>query len=91
MWIMLRRAAVLSLTTAVVAFIGVGASAAATDLPAPANTAAVTAGSAGPGPAILIGVRVGRHDSYDRTVFDFTGGTPGLPGRVRPALHRGPR
>ncbi len=77
MWITLRRAAVLTLTTAVVAFIGAGVSAAASDLPAPTRTAPVTAGPTGPGPALLAGVRVGRHDSYDRTVFDFTGGTPG--------------
>ncbi len=89
MWITLRRAAVVTLTTAVVAFIGVGVSAAATDLPAPTRTAPVTAGSTGPGPATLVGGRVGRHDSYDRTVFDFTGGTPGYSVEYAPLYTEG--
>jgi hypothetical protein len=47
----------------------------AADLPAPTQTAAVSGNGSG-GQATLTGVRVGRHDRYDRTVFDFTGGTP---------------
>jgi hypothetical protein len=31
----------------------------------------------GPGTATLVNVRTGRHDAYDRVVFDFTGGAPG--------------
>lgn len=54
--------------------------AAATDLPAPAATAPVTGAATadpwGPTPPVLTGVRTGRHASYDRTVFDFAGGTP---------------
>ncbi len=54
--------------------------AAATDLPAPAATAPVTGAATadpwGPTPPVLTGVRTGRHASYDRTVFDFSGGTP---------------
>ena len=46
----------------------------ATELPAPTNTAPVT--GAGTGLSTLVNVRTGRHDRYDRTVFDFTGGTP---------------
>lgn len=56
-----------------------GAPVAAADLPAPTNTAPLV-GSADPGGftfPTLINVRTGRHDCYDRTVFDFTGGTPG--------------
>jgi hypothetical protein len=56
------------------------APATATDLPAPTATAAVTgAATAAPDsahPPTLTGVRYGRHAAYDRTVFDFTGGTP---------------
>ena len=81
MLITLRRAAVLCLATAVVALAGAGTSAiaasATADLDAPTSTAPVDAGPSGPGPATLVGVRVGQHDRYDRTVFDFTGGTPG--------------
>ncbi|MDG6105636.1 hypothetical protein Daura_13185 [Dactylosporangium aurantiacum] len=58
-----------------------GAAAAAGDLPAPTGVAPV-AGAAtvppwDPHPPTLVGVRTGRHEHYDRTVFDFTGGTPG--------------
>jgi hypothetical protein len=57
-----------------------GAQSTATDLPAPTNTAPVTGtGTADPadlGSPTLIGVRTGRHEAYDRTVFDFAGGTP---------------
>jgi len=45
------------------------------DLPAPTNTAPIT--GTGTGAGTLVNVRTGRHDAYDRTVFDFTGGTPG--------------
>ena len=53
------------------------AAAAATDLPAPTPTGPVAGVATGAGPVVLTGIRTGRHDAYDRTVFDFTGGTPG--------------
>jgi hypothetical protein len=89
MWITLRRAAVLSLTTAVVALTGAGISAAAADLGPPTRTAPVTADPSATGPALLTGVRVGRHDTYDRTVFDFTGGTPGYRVEYAPLYTEG--
>lgn len=50
------------------------------DLPAPTGTSPVsgtgTADPGAPGTAKLVNVRTGRHDAYDRTVFDFVGGTP---------------
>src|SRR5215469_4713323 len=52
------------------------------DLPAPTSTAPVsgagTADPAAPGTPRLVNVRTGRHDAYDRTVFDFAGGTPNV-------------
>jgi hypothetical protein len=48
---------------------------AAPDPPAPTSTASVS--GPGTGVASLVDVRTGRHDAYDRVVFDFTGGTPG--------------
>ncbi|WP_432968699.1 AMIN-like domain-containing (lipo)protein [Dactylosporangium sp. CA-233914] len=50
---------------------------AADDLPAPTGTAPVAGAAQSTGRPVLTGVRVGRHDAYDRTVFDFSGGTPG--------------
>src|SRR5262245_35989433 len=50
--------------------------AASADLPAPTNTGPVTGTGTGSRPN-LVNVRTGRHDAYDRTVFDFVGGTPG--------------
>jgi hypothetical protein len=86
MWI---RTAVLSLTAAAMTLTSAGISAAAADLGPPTQTAPVTAGPTGPGPALLTGVRVGRHDSYDRTVFDFTGGTPGYRVEYAPLYTEG--
>jgi hypothetical protein len=58
----------------------VSAPARAASLPAPTRTAPVTgtatAAPDGRHPPTLVGVRYGRHAAYDRTVFDFTGGTP---------------
>src|SRR2546421_12455568 len=70
------RPAVLPLPAVAMTLTGAGVSAAAADLSPPTQTAPVTAGPSTTGPALLTGVRVGRHDTYDRTVFDFTGGTP---------------
>jgi len=46
-------------------------------LPAPTGTAPQSGPPSGTGQPILTGIRTGRHPGYDRTVFDFTGGTPG--------------
>src|SRR5256714_1391477 len=86
MWI---RIAVLSLTAATVTLTGAGISAAAANHGPPTQTAAVTAGPSATGPALLTGVRVGRHDTYDRTVFDFTGGTPGYRVEYAPLYTEG--
>jgi hypothetical protein len=54
------------------------ASALASDLPAPTPTKPIAGAATGkplPLPT-LTNIRTGRHDRYDRTVFDFTGGTP---------------
>ena len=57
-----------------------GAATISGDLPAPTNTSPVvgsaTASPDSPVPPTLVGVRYGLHARYDRTVFDFTGGTP---------------
>jgi hypothetical protein len=52
------------------------ASALAADLPAPTPTKPIAGVATGKPLPSLAGVRTGRHDRYDRTVFDFTGGTP---------------
>jgi hypothetical protein len=52
-----------------------GANTVAAELPAPTNTAPIV--GTGTGAATLVNVRTGRHPAYDRTVFDFVGGTPG--------------
>jgi hypothetical protein len=58
-----------------------GAAIAAGDLPAPTSVTPVTGAATvppwDPHPPTLVGVRTGLHEHYDRTVFDFTGGTPG--------------
>src|SRR2546421_12352811 len=86
MWI---RTAVLTLTAAAMTLTGAGVSAAAADLGPPTQTAPVSAGPSATGPALLTGVRVGRHDTYDRTVFDFTGGTPGYRVEYAPLYTEG--
>jgi hypothetical protein len=57
------------------------AAGAAGDLPAPTSVTPVTGTATvqpwDPRPPTLVGVRTGRHEQYDRTVFDFAGGTPG--------------
>jgi hypothetical protein len=61
------------------------------DLPAPTSTTAVT-GEPDPGGftlPTLVGVRTGRHAAYDRTVFDFTGGTPGFRVEYGTLVHGG--
>jgi hypothetical protein len=70
-----------------------GAGTSATDLPAPTNTAPVrgtgTADPANVGYPRLVNVRTGRHDTYDRTVFDFVGGTPSYRVEYGTLVHGG--
>jgi len=70
-----RRALVVGLALAVTPLLG--GTAYAADLPAPTATAPVTGTASKTGQPTLTAVRTGRHDRYDRTVFDFAGGTPG--------------
>lgn len=97
MRIKLLRAAVAGLVTfaglALAASAPAGATTTASDLPAPTRTAPVTATGTGD-PAsgrwpTLLGVRVGRHERYDRTVFDFAGGTPSYTVRYAPLVEEG--
>jgi hypothetical protein len=77
---LVRRAAAVVVACALAPLILVPTAAAA-DLPAPTRTDPVegvaTVPPWDPNPPTLTGIRWGRHDRYDRTVFDFTGGTPG--------------
>ena len=91
MWISPRR--IVFVTIVLAAASGVSAAASGATLPgsaaaatqaelaAPTNTSPIvgqaTVRPDSPAPPTLVGVRYGRHDRYDRTVFDFTGGTPG--------------
>ena len=65
----------------------------AADLPAPTSVTPVTGTATvppwDPNPPTLVGVRTGRHDAYDRTVFDFTGGTPNYRVEYGPLLAEG--
>jgi hypothetical protein len=69
------------------------AAAAATDLPAPTSTAprvgTATVPPWDPRPPTLVGVRTGLHERYDRTVFDFTGGTPAYRVEYAPLVAEG--
>jgi hypothetical protein len=81
MWTRAYRAMALLLPTLVgVTLVGTVATASTSDLGPPTSTTPVTGtATADPwsaSPPTLVGVRVGRHETYDRTVFDFTGGTP---------------
>lgn len=73
-WILLCSVGVTLMLTTAAAPAALSATA---DLPAPTGTTPVAGARSGAGPTILTGIRTGRHDAYDRTVFDFTGGTPG--------------
>lgn len=70
-----------------------GAAAAAADLPAPTSVTPVTGAATvppwDPHPPTLVGVRTGLHEQYDRTVFDFTGGTPGYRVEYGPLVAEG--
>jgi hypothetical protein len=88
MWTTPLRAGVLTLAATVgLALTATTASASSTDLPPPTQTTPVTATGTGYGQ--LINVRTGRHDTYDRTVFDFTGGTPGYHVEYGTLVHGG--
>jgi hypothetical protein len=90
---MLRILAAVPFALALVLAVPAVTDAATADLPAPTNTAPVTGtGTAPPWdahPPTLTGVRTGRHDRYDRTVFDFTGGTPGYRVEYGPLVREG--
>jgi hypothetical protein len=92
MWTVRHRLATVALTCAIGAVIAPPPTAAA-DLPAPTGTAPVTGVAStppwDPAPPTLTGVRYGRHDRYDRTVFDFTGGTPGYRVEYGPLTQQG--
>jgi AMIN domain-containing protein len=70
-----------------------GTATAADDLPAPTSTTPVTGTAtvppSDPHPPTLVGVRTGLHEQYDRTVFDFTGGTPGYRVEYGPLVAQG--
>ncbi len=88
MWTTSLRAGVLTLAATVgLALTATTASASTTDLPAPTRTAPVSASGTGYGQ--LVNVRTGRHERYDRTVFDFTGGTPGYRVQYGTLVHGG--
>jgi hypothetical protein len=92
MWTTPLRAGLLALAVTVgLALTATTASASSSDLPAPTRTAPVTASgtATGLGDAKLVNVRTGRHAAYDRTVFDFTGGTPGYRVEYGTLVHGG--
>jgi hypothetical protein len=82
MWTKPGRVGLLGLAAALGLALAAGPAlaSAAADLPAPTGTSPVsgtgTANPGAPGTPKLVNVRTGRHDAYDRTVFDFVGGTP---------------
>ena len=73
----LKVIAISAVAAAALALVATAARAntAAAELPAPTSTSPVV--GTGTGAATLVNVRTGRHPAYDRTVFDFVGGTPG--------------
>jgi hypothetical protein len=70
-----------------------GAGTVASDLPAPTTVAPITGTATVPpwdaNAPTLVGVRTGRHGRYDRTVFDFTGGTPSFHVEYAPLVGEG--
>ena len=65
--------------------VGITAAGAASDLGPPTSTEPTVVFPHG-ATATLVGVRVGRHVNYDRTVFDLRGPVPGWDVRYVPAL-----
>ncbi len=86
-------AAIFLLPMIVVSGTASSAAPAAGDLPAPTSVTPVTGAATtppwDPNPPTLVGLRTGRHDAYDRTVFDFTGGTPGYRVEYAPLVAEG--
>jgi hypothetical protein len=74
-------------------FVLPGTAVAGDDLPAPTGVSPVTGTATvppwDPHPPTLVGVRTGLHEHYDRTVFDFTGGTPGYRVEYGPLVAEG--
>ncbi|MFG1941868.1 hypothetical protein [Nonomuraea sp. NPDC048826] len=60
----------------------------ATAAPGPTGTAPVRVARDGMDPALVTGVRLGRHPSYDRVVVDLDGGVPGYTVRWVRELHQ---
>jgi hypothetical protein len=84
------RRSLLALAVSAVLILALPAGAqAAEDLPAPTSTTPVAGAASGSGQPVLTGIRTGRHDAYDRTVFDFTGGTPGWRVEYGPLVEQG--
>jgi hypothetical protein len=71
--------------TALVAGVGTAAAGASSELGPPTSTAPHVNGRNGLG-ASLVGIRLGRHLDYDRTVFDLRGAVPGWNVRYVPTL-----
>jgi hypothetical protein len=77
MWTRWIRYPLAAAVLAAPALAATGAIAGTADLPAPTRTAPIAGNAtAPPDRPVLTGVRYGRHDRYDRVVFDFAGGTP---------------
>jgi hypothetical protein len=70
------RVGVLALAGLLAGGVATAARAGQADLPAPTRTAPVAGAATVTRQVTLVGVRHGRHDRYDRVVFDFAGGTP---------------
>ncbi|MFI5914857.1 hypothetical protein [Dactylosporangium sp. NPDC051541] len=69
--------------------LGLPATAQAADLPAPTGTTLISGPATGGFQPVLTGIRTGRHDAYDRAVFDFSGGTPGWRVEYAPLVGQG--
>ncbi|GAA3289604.1 hypothetical protein GCM10020218_058640 [Dactylosporangium vinaceum] len=83
------RRLLLAAVACAAALVGLPGTAQAADLPAPTSTSPVSAAPTGNFQPVLTGVRTGRHDAYDRTVFDFSGGTPGWRVEYAPLVGQG--
>jgi hypothetical protein len=92
MWRKLVCAAFIVTATIGVPAAALGAGTAA-GLPAPTGVSPIvgtaTVPPSDPHPPTLVGVRTGRHEAFDRTVFDFTGGTPGYRVEYAPLVAEG--
>lgn len=75
----------IAVTALLAGVVGTAAAAASSNLGPPTSTTAQTV-SRYPLGATLVGIRVGRHLNYDRTVFDLRGAVPGWSVRYVPTL-----